>query len=263
MTHPTAWTVAQLTDPHLLADPRGHYRGINSHARFRHCLRSVCRENPDLILLTGDLGQDETWAAYGLLRDQLATCDSRALVMAGNHDQPHLLRSCLRRHALVAPCRVAVGNWLVIGLNSHAAGCMGGRLSTVQLDWLASTLRTHPGPCLVALHHPPTAIGSPRMDPMALEAPERLLGLLRDFSQVKGVVFGHVHQAWQHQLPLPLMACPSTAMQILPTQPGAYPDAPGWRMLRLKADGRLSTQVMRIVNGHTTPESPLCPGSPG
>ena len=255
--------MAQLTDPHLLANPRGHYRGINSYARFRSCLRSVCSADPDLILLTGDLGQDETWAAYGLLRDQLAACGSPALVMAGNHDHPHLLRSCLGRHASVAPCGVAVGNWLVVGLDSHVAGCKGGRLSTVQLDWLASTLRTHPGPCLVALHHPPTAIGSPRMDPIALEAPERLLGLLQDFPQVKGVVFGHVHQAWHYQRPLPLMACPSTAMQIAPTRPGPYPDAPGWRILQLKANGQLHTRVMRIVNGHTMPEEPLYPGSSG
>ena len=246
--------MAQLTDLHLLADPRGHYRGINSHAQFRSCLHSVCRADPDLILLTGDLGQDETWAAYGLLRDQLVTCDSPALVMAGNHDQPHLLRSCLRRHAAVAPCGVAVGNWLVIGLDSHVAGRMGGRLSSGQLDWLARNLRTHPGPCLVALHHPPVIMGCPRMDPIALEAPEHLLGLLQDFPQVKGVVFGHVHQAWQHQEPLPLMACPSTAVQLPPVQPSSQSDAPGWRLLRLEANGQLHTRVMRMLNGEAVPE---------
>ena len=253
--------MAQLTDPHLLANPRGHYRGTNSYARFQSCLRSVCRADPDLILLTGDLGHDETWAAYGLLRDQLATCNPPALVMAGNHDQPHLLRSCLRRHALVADCGVAVGNWLVIGLDSHVAGRMDGQLSSAQLDWLASTLHSHPGPCLVALHHPPTMIGCPRMDPMALEAPEHFLSLLEDSPQVKGVVFGHVHQAWQRQGPLPLMACPSTAMQIPPIQPSPYPygDAPGWRLLRLETDGQLHTQVIRIIHGEATPEGPLRP----
>ena len=263
LAHPEAWTVAQLTDPHLLADPGGRYRGINSFARFRSCLRSVCSIDPDLILLTGDLGQDETWAAYGLLRDQLATCGSPALVMAGNHDHPHLLRSCLGPQAWVAPCGVAVGNWLVVGLNSHVAGCKGGHISTAQLDWLAGILPTHPGPCLVALHHPPTIIGSLRMDPIALEAPGRLLSLLRSFPQVRGVVFGHVHQAWQQQTPLPLMACPSTALQISPAQPSAYPDAPGWRLLRLEANGRLHTQVMRIVNGQATPDKSLCPDSVG
>ena len=255
--------MAQLTDPHLLADPRGHYRGISSYAQFRSCLRSVQSADPDLILLTGDLSQDETWAAYGLLRDQLATCDRPALVMAGNHDHPHLLRSCLGRCASVAPCGVAVGNWLVIGLDSHRSGCKVGCLSTGQLDWLASNLRAHPGPCLVALHHPPTVIGCPRMDPIALETPEHLLGLLQDFPQVKGVVFGHVHQAWQRQTPLPLMACPSTATQIPPVQPGFQSDAPGWRLLRLAADGRFHTQVVRIVNGEARPEEPLSQGSPG
>jgi len=151
----------------------------------------------------------------------------------------------------------------VVGLNSHVAGCKGGHISTAQLDWLASTLSTHPGPCLVALHHPPTMIGSRRMDPIALETPGRLLNLLRNVPQVKGAVFGHVHQAWQQQAPLPLMACPSTAMQIAPAQPSAYPDAPGWRLLRLAANGGLHTQVMRIVNGQTTPEKSLCPGLSG
>ena len=255
--------MAQLTDPHLLADPGGGYRGVNSHGQFQACLRAVCSGNPHLILLTGDLAQDETWAAYGLLRDQLAACGVPALVMAGNHDHPQLLRSCLGRHAAVAPCGVAVGNWLVIGLDSHRAGSMGGRLDVGQLDWLVNTLRSYPGPCLVALHHPPTAIGSPPMDPMALEEPERLLGLLQDCPQVKGVVFGHVHQAWRRQVPLPLMACPSTATQIAPTQPGAHPDAPGWRLLRLAADGRLHTQVMRLVHGQAIPAEPLTQASPG
>ena len=255
--------MAQLTDPHLLADPRGRYRGVNSYDRFRSCLRSACSAKPDLVLLTGDLAQDETWGAYGLLREQLAACDSPALVMAGNHDQHRLLRSCLGRHALVAPCGVAVGNWLVIGLDSHVAGCMGGRLSAAQLGWLASTLRTHPGPCLVALHHPPAAIGCPRMDPIALAAPERFLRLLQDFPQVKGVVFGHVHQAWRQQGRPHLMACPSTAMQIASTQPSPHSDAPGWRLLRLEATGQLHTQVMRIVDGRTTPEGTLHSGSAG
>ena len=241
--------MAQLTDPHLLADPQGYYRGRNSYGQFQRCLRSVRMAGPHLILLTGDLSQDETWAAYGLLRDQLVTCGCPVLAMAGNHDQPHFLRSCLGPHASVAPCHVSVGNWLVIGLDSHLAGCPHGRISTGQLDWLAATLGAHPGPCLVALHHPPIAIGCPSMDSMALREPEGLLDLLQEFPQVKGVVFGHVHQAWEQKVALPLMACPSTAMQIRPTQPSAHDHAPGWRLLQLEANGQLHGQVIRVLDG--------------
>ena len=169
------------------------------------------------------------------------------MLLPGNHDHPQRLRSCLGRHALVAPCRTAVGNWTVIGLDTHLAGQAGGALGPEQLHWLATTLATCGGPCLVATHHPPVPIGCSRMDAMDLMEPHRFLQLLARFPQVKGVLFGHVHQAWDSQTPLRLLACPSTLLQFGPVQPCGNAHQPGWRLLQLRGDGHLATQVVRLT----------------
>jgi Icc protein len=253
--------ILQLSDPHLLADPRGDYRERCPLALLRHGLAEALRQlaealtPPDLLLLSGDLCQDESWGGYVHLRDLLATLPLPVAVLAGNHDHTQLLRAALGSRATLAPAQVPLNGWRLLLLESHRPGRLEGWLGTAQLAWIEAVLAGRAGsgiePLLVAVHHPPVPIGSATMDGIGLRDGARLIELLRRSPRVRGLVFGHVHQHWQGFLPgrpdLPLLGCPSTLCGFGPVQPCPLgrPDDPGGRLLELGGEGEIRQRLLR------------------
>ena len=256
--------VLQLSDPHLLADPRGRCRGIEALAHLAHGWRQALAQLggllPDLLLISGDLCQDESWGGYTRLRDWLAEAVEPqgvpVALLPGNHDHPQLLRSALgRRVAGLAPAAVPLGPWQLLLLSSHRPGAVAGWLEPAQLAWLEARLAAARGPVLVALHHPPVLLGGGSfLDGLALQGPEALLQRLLACPRVRGVVFGHIHQHWQGQRsrpgggePLHLWGCPSTlaAFEAVQPCPLGRPAWPGGRLLELGPGGEISTRLLR------------------
>jgi Icc protein len=220
----------QLSDPHLLADGAGHYRGRRPLRQLAAVLEQVraSGQRPDLLLISGDLCQDESLGGYVHLRGLLQTWPSPVALLCGNHDHPQLLRAALGRRAVIAPAVLDLGDSRLVLLHSHRAGCTEGWLGEGQLSWLARHLQAWRGepaslPLLVALHHPPVPIGDPCMDAIRLADGAELLALLAAAPGLQTVVFGHVHQYWQGTLPgrtdVPLLGCPSTLCGFGPEQP--------------------------------------------
>lgn len=243
--------VLQFSDPHLLADPGGRCRGRVALEALRHGWRQACaqlEQPPDVLLISGDLCQDESLGGYVRLRELLVEWAVPAALLPGNHDNPSLLRAVLGRCASIAPALVSLGGWQLILLNSHRSGSVGGWIEVGQLAWLQHQLEAANGPVLVALHHPPLPIGSPELDRIAMQQPERLIHVLQAAPAVRGVVFGHVHQHWQGQVGrLSLWACPSTLAAFTAVQPCplGQADWPGGRLLELSRDGVITTRLLR------------------
>ncbi|MCP9927958.1 metallophosphoesterase [Cyanobium sp. CH-040] len=247
----------QLSDPHLLADGEGTYRGRRPAAHLAEALRrgAALDPPPDLLLISGDLCQDESWSGYLHLRQLLQPWPTPVALLSGNHDHPQLLRAALGRRAVLAPAVLERADSRVLLLASHQAGRTGGALGRRQLGWLAGLLqgwaRQPPRPLLVAVHHPPVPIGDPVMDAIGLDDGAALLELLRPVPSLVGVVFGHVHQHWQADLPgragVPLLGCPSTLCGFGPVQPCPLgsPDDPGGRWLEIDRRGRLHHRLLR------------------
>jgi Icc protein len=65
------------------------------------------------------------------------------------------------------------------------------------------------------------------------------------------VVFGHIHQHWQGQLPgradVPLLGCPSTLCSFAAVQPCPLgrPEDPGGRLVELLAGGGIRQRLLR------------------
>lgn len=249
--------ILQLSDPHLLADPAGCCRGRPAGALLRHALaraQALADEAgtpADLLLITGDLCQDESWGGYVRLRELLDTLPLPVALLPGNHDHPLMLRAVLGRRAVIAPALLPLGAWSLVLLDSHRPGAVGGRLGEAQLAWLERRLATATGPLWLAVHHPPVPIGDPGMDAINLDDGEALLDLLRRAPAARGLVFGHVHQHWQGGLPgrpeFPLLGCPSTLMPFGPVQPcplGRAAD-PGGRLLLLGPGGEIRHRLLR------------------
>lgn len=255
--------VLQLSDPHLLADPRGRHRGRAPLAQLCHSWQQALRQlqaPPDLLLISGDLCQDESWGGYvqlrRLLADLVAPAGIPAALLPGNHDHPALLQAVLGRSgAALAPALVPLGPWDLLLLSSHRPAALEGWMEVAQLAWLERQLASGDGPLLVALHHPPVPLGGGcGLDALALQRPERLLVPLLASERVRGVVFGHIHQHWQGELarpgggpPLPLWGCPSTLVAFSAVQPCplGHPDWPGGRLLELGAAGVIRTRLLR------------------
>lgn len=254
----------QLSDPHLLADPAGLCRGRPSLALLRHALTEAHRQltaeglQPDRLLISGDLCQDESWGGYRRLAEVLMDSPFAALepplLLPGNHDHALALRAALGREAVLAPALLNWGAWQLLLLDSHLPGQVGGRLGPRQLEWVAAQLPRSQRPLLVAVHHPPVAIGDAGMDAIGLQDGEALLELLRGCGRWRGLLFGHIHQHWRGAAALadgsrrvPLLGCPSTLRPFGPVQPCPLGRAqePGGRLLELGGDGELRERLLR------------------
>ena len=253
--------ILQLSDPHLLADPLGRCRGVPARQALVLALDEALRSrnaSVDLLLITGDLCQDESWGGYVRLREVLEEVGVLGrlpvALIPGNHDHPQLLRAALGRHVLLGPTCIPLGSWRLLLLSSHRSGAVAGWISEGQHTWLQEQLQALSAPALVALHHPPLAIGSSSLDPIALQQADRLLKPLLGCPAIKGLVFGHVHQHWFKALPrpqggAPLLAwgCPSSLASFEAVQPCPMdqPEWPGARLLELGPQGELSSELLR------------------
>ena len=59
--------ILHLSDPHLVAADQGQVRGRPALAHFERALQLGASLNPDLMLVTGDLCQDESWGGNARL----------------------------------------------------------------------------------------------------------------------------------------------------------------------------------------------------
>lgn len=240
--------VVQLSDMHLRARPGDTLRGVDTGLTFRAVLQTACREPvPDLLLLTGDLAEDPSPIAYTRLRDLVGASGVPAWCLPGNHDDRTLVQAELNRDGLATPRSKRMGGWLFVLLDSSVPGSVGGELGAAELAALDHILASNPqDPTVVALHHPPVALGSRWIDALGLADAAAFMQIIGAHPQVGAVVWGHAHQAWAGRWgDTQLLGCPSTCMQFLPgADEFALDDhPPGWRTLDLHPDGTIETEV--------------------
>ena len=165
--------IVQITDTHIHAE--GEDRLDWGHPRSLVCTelglagvleQITCRERPaDLVLATGDLAQDPVEAAYQRLRQALDTLEPPVYCLPGNHDNATLAAELLNSESVSCPKVVVRGEWLIVLLDSTAAGRDSGRLCPEELDLLDETLSRHPARhALICLHHHPVPMGSLWLD---------------------------------------------------------------------------------------------------
>lgn len=242
--------VLQLTDSHLFADEQGSLFGLNTRDSLRHVIALARREQPrvDLLLATGDLSQDGSEASYACFRQLTAPFGAQARWLPGNHDDRTAM-SLATAGADLLQTVTDIGHWRVIMLNSQVAGATFGLLDDKQLTALSKALQEAPDRhCLIALHHQPVQIDCAWMQAIGLRNADALFKLLEGYPQVRALLWGHIHQEWDQQHGgVRLLASPSTCIQFAPGSEDftVSEQKPGYRWLRLHADGRLETGVSR------------------
>ena len=244
--------LVQLTDSHLFANADGKLLGMNTHDSLQRAIERILDEPPqvDLILASGDLSQDGSLQSYQRFRQLHEQIPAPARWFAGNHDELPAMQAACAGSDLLQPV-TDLGNWRIILLDTSIPGAGPGHLSAAQLALLSTALsdagERH---VLVTFHHHPVSIGCRWMEPIGLRNPDALFAVLDGFPQVRALLWGHIHQEFdQLRNGVRLLASPSTCVQFAPGSEEFQVDqeAPGYRWLRLYADGRLETAVSRVV----------------
>lgn len=247
--------VVQITDCHLGGEVGEQLVGMDTDVSLDHVLALLKEEQPDaeLLLATGDLSNHGSISAYSRLFDKLQSLPMPSAWLAGNHDCRDLMVESVGEDYL--PRMVTLGSWLILMLDSTVPGQVGGELGAIELARAEQLLQAEPDAehVLVCLHHQPVAIGCDWLDEQQLADSEALMAMLAKEPRLRGVVWGHVHQAFHGQderLPgVQLLSAPSTCIQFEPNNVDFKLDhaAPGYRWFDLHADGRIESDVSRVT----------------
>lgn len=244
--------VLHLTDTHLHEAPEGISGGINTLSSLEEVIALARRDHwpADAVVVTGDLANDSGEGAYQLLRCTLREVSAPVYCLAGNHDDPALMQRILAGANIHLLQHALLGPWLLVFLNTYVPGQTGGHLDKAELQSLETILQRHAhSPALVFLHHPPVPIGSPWLDALGLDNPEDLFAVIDRSDEVKGILWGHAHQAFSSvRRGVQLLGTPSTCMQFKPGAEFYTLDSqkPGYRWLVLKPDGTFDTGIHRL-----------------
>lgn len=238
----------QITDAHLHADKQARSRAAIPWPQFEAVLDAVVAERPDVVVVSGDISQDETSASYVHACEALNRLPCPWFWIPGNHDQPELMAA--ERPMLD---EVDLEQWRLLLLDTHVPGKPHGELGAAKLTALAERLEQDERPVAIVMHHPPVDVGADWMDAIGLQDRDAFWQLLSAYPQVKIILFGHAHQAFAQHQPLAGSAigtygCPATSDQFLPgAETFAVDEAsrPGYRVVELHGE-EWQTWVERI-----------------
>ena len=237
-----------LTDTHLLGDPQGKLRGVAPLATLQAVRAHATKhfDNIDGTLLTGDLVHDDA-NGYALIHDTFKDSTTPVYCIPGNHDIPEVMYRTLSGNPFNVAQVNTIGNWIIVLINTWIANTADGEINDEQLPEIDDILAEHPDHhALLCLHHHPIPMHSAWLDQVALRDADEFRACLAKHANVRGVLWGHVHQAMDTMINnVHYMSTPSTCSQFLPHSSNFAVDnkPPGYRTLELMPDGKIITQV--------------------
>lgn len=241
----------QITDTHLNGPADGHLLGMKTLHSLQCVLDLVRLERPqfDAFLVTGDLSQDGSLAAYEHLKNELKPFQCPAFWLEGNHDHPENMAQAAAGHEFQDKV-IRTPHWQIIMLNSQVPGKVYGYLEADQLELLDQALAEQPDlHTLVCFHHHPVDMNCKWIDTIGVKNADELWPVIDKYNNVRAVLWGHVHQdSDQMRGDVRLMSTPSTCIQFEPETVDFSIDkvAPGYRWLELLPDGSINTAVSRV-----------------
>lgn len=165
------------------------------------CVADINRQEPDAVILTGDMVQHGQPAEYARLKGLLAPLQAPLYVVPGNRDDNNRLREAFSDHAYLPRSgdflHYAIEDYDVrlVGLDSTLAGERKGRFCEQRQAWLEATLGAQPDRAtLLFIHHPPFDVGDHYVG--GYRRPEEVAALAEivgGHPQVIGLICGHVH----------------------------------------------------------------------
>ncbi len=248
------FVLAQISDTHVRADDGG------AAARQLSRAMALAQEyKADLILLTGDLVNDERAEEYAVLAKTIADPPAPLYVLPGNHDDRALIREMLPAHGYLPRegfLSYAIDQFAVriVVIDQIVPGETHGLITAAGAEWLDRTLAAAPEkPTIVALHHPPFLTHDLLFDNIGLRDADLFAGVITRHRQVTRIICGHHHRAAFGQVAhAPVIVAPSTSwtygLAMLPGQRIAprTSEEPGWMLHAWTPSGGFASHFMGL-----------------
>ncbi|MCP4696113.1 MAG: hypothetical protein GY862_04595 [Gammaproteobacteria bacterium] len=228
--------IAQVTDMHIGSTPAQTIHGIDVRRQFSRILLAVAKENPDLLILSGDLAADAGEPeAYAWYKQVLNGFHHAVVVMAGNHDKLETMRAAFSFADSDVNCghlcfTRSLGGKKLIFLDTSAY-CV----DKPQLDWLCAEAAGTQEEVLLFMHHPPLLCDCRFMDNChALRNIDEVWPVLQGISNISHIFCGHYHtQKLIARDGKSIYLTPSTMIQIdqRSLQFAIEHTCPGWRCI--------------------------------
>ncbi|WP_224386739.1 metallophosphoesterase [Pseudonocardia sp. ICBG1293] len=236
-------TVVQLSDLHLGRDDAPGQDALRARADRAVAAVRALDPAPDAVLVTGDLADDGDPSAYAHAARLLDGLD--ALHVPGNHDDRAAMTAAL---GPVGDRVHRIGGTTLLLLDTLVPGAAHGELSAGAAALLAEAA-ADPAPLLVALHHPPVAVGHPLLDGIRLRDPGRLEAALAARRAPTLVVCGHVHTPLTttvagHPLVLVPSVAPALRWPDVPGEGGSDPGPAPGGVLHILGDGPVRSRFL-------------------
>lgn len=243
--------IVQISDTHLFGNTDKELNGANSYLNLRKTLSYVKSkfEKVDLIICTGDLSQDCTPDSYKHLADLLNETKIKYYLIPGNHDDVDAINKVFGFNWLKDNVDYSfdLDNWFFYFIDSSEYPKEGGYITSEQVSNFSSALKSNQNkPTVVLLHHHPLKINSSWMDRMILNLTNEFNEIIEKNSQVKAVLFGHIHQVFEKVLGKTLYAsAPSTSFQVKSNTETFTLDklTPGFRLIELDGENFTSKVI--------------------
>ena len=238
------FTLIQISDCHLAADPATDYRGINADATLQSLLPAVRALAPDAVVLSGDVSEDASAESYARAVNYFEGLAPRVAWLPGNHDRRETMAQAFEPAGFRAGPVEHWGGWQIVLLDSSVPDRPEGTLDPQRLAPLDDLDSERPA--LVFIHHQPVPVGAPWIDKYALREPERLWEKL-DARVVRAVAFGHVHQVRSGEKnAIAWLSAPATSAnsQLETERFTLDPTGPKARWFRLEPDGGWTTGIL-------------------
>lgn len=244
--------LAQISDIHLFADKHKSLLGVKTYDSFVAILNHLKsnKQQPDHIIISGDLSQDYTKESYVHLINLLTELAQPIYFIPGNHDQPELIEQFFPQKNISKLKHIILDDWQLILLNSQKRNEVYGFFEKNQLDFLEKCLKQYPQHrAIIIFHHQPILIGSHWLDQLGLTNADEFWSLLKKFSNVHTIFFGHVHQEHEgSKQNIKYYSTPSTCIQFKTNSDKfSLENIPqGYRWIDLYPDGQLKTGILRL-----------------
>jgi Icc protein len=244
--------VLHLTDPHLFAAKDGSLRGTVTFTSLTEVLAHYQDGDwqADIAVVTGDLIQDDSAAAYELFSQLLGGLDLPVYCVPGNHDVRDLMQDALREPPFFYCGSVELNDWLIVGIDSCVSDRAGGLITDAEFDRVdAAIAASAAANVMLYLHHPPVALGSKWLDSVGMENGDTALRRFSNSGKVRLAVFGHVHQNFSTEYSgMQIIATPSTCSQFASGSAEFAIDdnPPAYRRIELHADGSHDNELIWV-----------------
>ncbi len=187
--------IIQITDSHLFSDDSRLF-GVNPNKNFDEVIKVFFKkEHPDtdFILLTGDLSQDETPAAYQYLLESFKTCKKPVFWIPGNHDDEQIMETIFTQSSLFNRKRLLkLKHWSLLFINSKLENSGNGYLNPRELNEIKTQVNTSKKNIALIMHHHPIPVNTPLIDRYILNNQDDLWDII-SHSKTKLIITGHVH----------------------------------------------------------------------